>query len=106
MIIVLVLVGIFRNLLIAKQFGDDGNGQVIIKGIVIVAFMIFSAALIPVCLKLFLILQIRIGNGDLGLIKLMQQHAMKLVYAAWAFIGFSIAIALPVMIKDGFFSNP
>ena len=101
-----LLFACLRSLFPEKQFTAwTTKNEAVMKGIVFSLFLIFSAAAVPVILKSFVKMQIRIGNGEQPMIKFYSLHMMKVVYAIWVLIGLSLAIALPAMIKDGFLSN-
>jgi len=105
-IIFFILFALARNSVLEKSFAPaDIRQQVFIKGILISAFLIFGAAVVPVFLKVFLYLQSNIGNGDLAAMKLLREHPMKVVYAVWAVFGLGLLLALPVMIRSGFLTN-
>ena len=95
-----------RHFGLGLQIAEWGKkNQATMKVIVISAFMLFAAAAVPVFLKIFIAMQIRIGNGEAPLVKLLSQHAMKLIYTAWIMFALGLGIALPVMIRHGLLSN-
>jgi uncharacterized membrane protein len=112
LIILVSVIMIFILFACARQFGFEKQieewgkkHQSLIKGIVIALFLVFAAAAVPVFLKVFLSIQIRIGNGDVDFVKFLRTHVMQVVYAVWIFFALGLMVALPAMIKNGFFSN-
>jgi hypothetical protein len=61
-----------------------------------VLFCVMAFAFVPVVVRLFISLQIKIGNGEFFLIKFFQAHEQAIVYGFWIFmvIGFGIIFAL------------
>lgn len=105
-ILILVLYSIFRNLVFEKEITKwEGKNPSVHKGVLMGLFMVFGALLVPVCLKGFIILQVRAGNADLSLVKHLTQNAMQVVYGVWIVFALGLGISLPVMIRQGFFSN-
>ena len=103
-ILILILFGCLRNFVFERQFGEwDQKNEFLIKVVEFAAFMIFGAAAVPVFLKIFLTLQIKAGNGELPLVKLLRQYPMKLMYTVWTVLGGDLSICrekrllLPVM---------
>jgi hypothetical protein len=69
------------------------------------AFILFGMLAVPVGIKTFLSIQEKIGNGDHHLAKALSRHAREIVYGVWIFYAIGICIALPFMIKNGFFAT-
>jgi hypothetical protein len=76
-----------------------------IKYFVFSLFFLFCLALVPICLKTYLIGQSKIGNGDLPLVKFLNENTMKAVFGMWLLFISGLVTALPYMIKDGFFAE-
>jgi hypothetical protein len=53
-------------------------------------------AVVPLAVRFFIAMQIRIGNGDFVLVKFFSAHEREVVYAFWALIvlGFGIIYVL------------
>ena len=66
-------------------------------------FVMLGTALVPLLIKYFLVLQIRIGNGATFPVKWLQAHERSIVYAIWVLIMLGLSIALPVAWRNGFF---
>lgn len=74
--------------------------------ILIIYFMLFCAAafsFVPLVVRFFIAMQIKIGNGEFFLIKWFQTHEHKVIYGFWIFMIIGLCIAVPAAIKDGFF---
>jgi len=74
--------------------------------ILIIYFMLFCAAafaFVPLVVRFFIVMQIKIGNGEFFLIKWFQVHEHAVIYGLWIFMVVGLCIALPAAIKDGFF---
>ena len=69
-------------------------------------FIVFAFSLIPTMLKAFIVGQGAIGNADKGPIKLIERHQLAVIYGIWGIWILGFAVALPTMIRSGFFSDP
>jgi hypothetical protein len=58
---------------------------------------------VPLFLRLFVKMQIKIGNGEVFLIKWLQRHEQKVVYGVWVMYLIGLMISLPSAIREGFF---
>jgi hypothetical protein len=105
-VLLLLLFACFRNFIFEKQIAEwSQKNEAVVKAFVVAIFVVCGAVLVPVFLKLFINLQVSIGNGDQPLVKLLRQHSMKLIYTVWIIFGVGLAIALPVMIKNSYSTN-
>lgn len=75
------------------------------KPIAFAIFILLVAAIVPLFIRFFVFLAARSGNQRSGLVMTLQQHSGKVVMGVWAMIALSLMIALPFMIKTGFFEN-
>lgn len=66
-------------------------------------FCIMGFAAVPLLIRVFIILQIKVGNGEFFLVKFMQAHEPAVVYGVWAMCVIGLCISLPAAIRDGFF---
>ena len=66
-------------------------------------FCIICFAVVPIVIRYFIVLQIKIGNEGLFLIQWLQAHERAVVYGAWGVFIIGLCISLPAAIKDGFF---
>jgi hypothetical protein len=69
-------------------------------------FLVMGFALVPLFLRLFVVLQERIGNGELGIVRMLRAHEAGITYGVWAMFLVGALIALPVMLKDLFGFRP
>lgn len=105
-IMIFIVFGLLRNFVFQKQLVEWGEkNEPVMKAIVFAAFLICVAVAVPLFLKLFVTQLIRIGNGELPLVKSLRQNPMAVIYTVWIVFGLGLAMALPMMIKTGFFSN-
>ena len=75
---------------------------VMLAGMVVV--FAIAAAAVPLMIKLVVDFQVRHGNGEVPLVKFLGAHRMHITYIAWGVYVLGLVVALPAMIKDGFFS--
>ena len=66
-------------------------------------FCVLGFSIWPLAVKLFIFLQIKIGNAELPLVKFLQSHEQAFVYGVWCMLILGLCIALPDSIKEGFF---
>jgi hypothetical protein len=69
-----------------------------------VIFLALAFSAVPLMVKSFLALQVAIGNGGVGMIRFIIAHQNAIVYGVWACCLLSIVMALPSMVKSGFFT--
>lgn len=67
-------------------------------------FLVMCFTLMPLFIKLFIFLQIKIGHGELAVIKWLQMHETAVIYGFWGFMALGLCIAIQGAIKDGFFN--
>lgn len=70
-----------------------------------VLFVVFAFGSIPLFIKLFVLLATRVGLGAHPVVKKLTGHFWAAVWAFWILYAAGLAIALPTMIRDGFFSG-
>lgn len=66
-------------------------------------FCIMCFTLVPIFIRLFIVMQIKIGNGEFFLIKWFQENEQGIIYGFWSLIVIGLCLSIPVAIKDGFF---
>jgi hypothetical protein len=66
-------------------------------------FCVLGFSIVPLALKLFISAQIKIGNGELFLVKWLQAHEQGFICGVWIMFIIGLCISLPAAIKDGFF---
>jgi hypothetical protein len=79
--------------------------QAPMKIIFFTIFIAFAFSLIPTMVKLFLAGQTSIGNADKRLIMLVDRHQVALIWTIWGLWIAGLAVALPTIIRVGFFSD-
>jgi len=79
------------------------KGITVIQIIYFILFCIMGFALVPIVIRYFIAMQIKIGNGELFLIKWLQAHEQGVIYGFWSLFVIGLCIAVPAAIKDGFF---
>ena len=79
------------------------KGITAIKLTYFVLFCVMGFTIVPVALKYFITMQIKIGNGEFFLIKWIQIHERAVIYGFWSLFVIGLCIAIPAAIKDGFF---
>jgi len=80
--------------------------QKIIAGIL--AFSLFFAisfGMLFLMLKLWVAGQLKMGNGNFWLVKLVQEHPWRIMATVGSVWIVGLLIALPFMIRDGFFNQ-
>ncbi len=66
-------------------------------------FLVICFTVVPLFIKLFLYMQIKIGHGELTPIKWLQVNETAVIYGLWIFMLIGFCIALQGAIKDGLF---
>jgi hypothetical protein len=79
--------------------------QTPMKIIFFTIFIVFAFSLIPTMIKAFVAGQGAIGNADKGPIKLIERHQIAVIYGIWGIWILGFAVALPTMIRTGFFTD-
>ena len=62
-------------------------------------FCVMSFAFIPLVIRLFIVMQLKIGNGELVVIKWFQAHEQAVVYGCWSMMAMGICI-ICILSKD------
>jgi hypothetical protein len=70
-----------------------------------IGFLIIGYAAVFFLVKLLASGQIMIGNANSPIVKWLGSHVWHITIAVWIIFTLGIGIALPQMIKDGFFSG-
>ncbi|MBD2753584.1 hypothetical protein [Spirosoma validum] len=103
-VVVFVLIGLIGNVIIPGGINSQfwrKMGPYVVFGL----FLLGVASLVPVLLKGFLVAQYKIGNSHLPLVQLINQHSKQVLLTVWVIFGIGMGVALPYMIKDGFFEQ-
>jgi hypothetical protein len=75
------------------------------KIIIFILFLAFGFSIVPLMIKLFIYLQGVIGNSELWLVKMLNDNYWTAVGIVWGIFILGFLIALPAMMKDGFFDE-
>lgn len=78
-----------------KEFYDKSSGKV-----VPVLFFLLCFAIIPLVIRIFVRLQLWIGNAELGLVKFLQWHECTVTYVVWGILVVFIMVMLPQILQD------
>jgi hypothetical protein len=104
-VVAMVLWGVVRKILVAQGVLRDGEAGPAAKLALFALFFVFCLSLVPLILHAFLAGQDRIGNREVGLIRLLREHEFGVTLAAWGIMTAGMLVALPVMWTD-FFGFP
>ena len=63
-------------------------------------FFLLTFVIVPVILRTFVRLQVRIGNAELRMVTSIQQHECAITYVVWGIIAAFILIMLPTIMED------
>src|SRR5262249_13294450 len=100
----LVLLGIAGSLL--QRSGavrDEAALETPVKAVVFAIFLVMGGSAMPLMLRLFLAGQRRLGNAGHPLVRGLGEHETLVVVGFWSVCLVGLALALPVMLRDGFF---
>ena len=84
-----------KGLLTADNIGPDGAIAIMI--FYFCCFLIISFSLVPLVLRLFIYMQIKIGNSEFFLIKWFNEHERALVYGFWGLMLLGLAIIFSIV---------
>jgi hypothetical protein len=79
------------------------RGIAAVKLFYVILFCVLGFAAVPLLIKYFIDLQIRLGNGDISPVKWLQAHERSVVYGFWAMVVVGLSMALPAAVRNGFF---
>ena len=63
-------------------------------------FFLLTFVIVPVILRVFVRLQVRIGNAELRMVTFIQQHECTITYVVWGIIAAFILVMLPTIMED------
>jgi hypothetical protein len=66
-------------------------------------FCVLGFSIVPLAIRFFVTMQIKIGNAELFLVKWLQAHETGTIIGVWIFLIIGLCMALPSAIKDGMF---
>jgi len=64
-------------------------------------FLVLGFSIIPIMIRLFVILQLKIGNGELPLVQFLHAHEQGAVFSIWGFYAIGLCYIVPEFIKNG-----
>lgn len=77
-----------------------------ILGVIGVAFVVLVYSVPPLFLRIFILGQERIGNGDLLPIRFLRANERHVCWAIWILMSVGLMMAIPAAIMDGLFEIP
>jgi len=83
----------------AEKIGPRGIAA--IKAAYLALFCVMSFAIVPLAIRLFIVMQLKIGNGEFVFIKWFQAHEQAVVYGFWGMMVLGICI-IYFLAKDDF----
>lgn len=93
MIIGAIVGGILESSGTVTRESLGSHGVTIIFMIYFALFCLVAFALVPLAVRFFIDMQIKIGNGDFFLIKWFQAHERTIVYCFWGVFALGLTIA-------------
>ncbi|HYL74013.1 MAG TPA: hypothetical protein VEU96_07385 [Bryobacteraceae bacterium] len=79
---------------------DEKTAGVLTRCGILLLFFIFGFSCIGLMIHVFIVLQTRIGNAAVPMVRFMADHETGVTVAAWSFLGLGTIIALPFMLQD------
>ena len=80
------------------------SGKILVNVVPFILFLIIGFVIVPLFLRLFIKLQIKVGNGGFFLVQWIQEHEQKIVHGVWVIYLIGLMISLPSAIKEGIFN--
>lgn len=93
MILGSVIGGILESSGTVTRESLGARGIAIVLTVYFALFCLAAFALVPIVLRAFIALQIKIGNGEIFLVKWLQAHEQGVVYGVWGFFAAGLGIA-------------
>jgi hypothetical protein len=84
-----------------ETIGSRGTTAVMV--VYFVLFCVLGFSIVPLAIRVFIFLQIKIGNAEVFLVRFLQAHEQSVVFGVWGLFVLGLCIAVPAGIKDGFF---
>jgi hypothetical protein len=79
------------------------KGATAVKIFYLVLFCVMGFSIVPLAIRFFIFMQVKIGNSELFLVQFLQAHEKGVVLGVWCMLIIGLCIAVPGSIKDGFF---
>jgi hypothetical protein len=105
MILGSVIGGILESSGTVTRESLGARGVAMVLMVYFALFCLAAFALVPVVLRAFIAMQIKIGNGEFFLVKWLQTHEQGVVYGVWGFFAAGLGIAY-FLAKDLIMNNP
>ncbi|MBU0544169.1 MAG: hypothetical protein KKH97_02370 [Proteobacteria bacterium] len=113
-ICLIILTSAFGLLIVGAIIGNilESNGTLetlgpkgitAVKLTYFILFCVMGFTLVPIALRYFITMQLKIGNGEFILIKWIQAHEQAVICGFWSLFFIGLCIAVPAAIKNGFF---
>ena len=97
---ILLFVAQLVTLGLLAALGPAASATPALRYIGIVCIAGIFACVPPIMVKLFVAGQIRIGNGELAMVRSLQRHETMVIIAVWAMIAAALAMAMPQILSD------
>jgi dolichyl-phosphate-mannose--protein O-mannosyl transferase len=105
MILGSVIGGILESSGTVTRESLGARGVAMVLMVYFALFCLAAFALVPVVLRAFIAMQIKIGNGEFFLVKWLQTYEQGVVYGVWGFFAAGLGIAY-FLVKDLVMKNP
>jgi hypothetical protein len=103
----IILSAVIGNMLessgIITREGLGSRGISVMKVIQFVLFGLLCFSIVPLVVRAFVVLQLKIGNAEFFLVRWIQAHEQAVVYGFWGMMVVGLCLSLPAAIKEGFF---
>jgi hypothetical protein len=86
-----------NGVLSQEKIGPRGTAAITLAYLAL--FCVMAFAIVPLAVRLFIVMQVKIGNGEFILIKWFQAHEQAVVYGFWSMMFIGICI-MYVLAKD------
>ena len=81
-----------------ERIGPRGTAAITLSYVVLFCAMAF--AIVPLAVRLFIVMQLKIGNGEFFFIKWVQAHEQAVVYGGWSMMVIGIFIIVTLAKDD------
>lgn len=105
--VIFVLAAVIGNILestgMLTKEAIGPRGMSAVKIISFILFCIMGFSIVPLAVRFFVYMQVKIGNEGLFLVKFIEAHEQAVVLGAWGFLLVGLSIAMAAGFRDGFF---